>query len=191
MLSPLTLIALQRHTCVFCEKPLTEEHTYPLIEPGQLLSQTTDTGPHHRACAVERLEDILRKDPNTEVNHGYIAALYTVQAAQHSPSGRILRIHDHDPDSTVIHLFSAFNIEPIVTIVSPSPFPRSKDRHLVTRPATYEEVEQWVLPAIQDATLGVPEAEKQEVVRQIARLHAYLKTLIRETAKDTPDSPAP
>lgn len=184
MLSPLTLLALTRHTCVLCEQPLLNAHTYPLIEPGQLLSQTTDTGPHHPKCAQQRLEDILRKDPNTQTNFRYIAALWTVQTSPTSPSGRIIRLHEEDPDSTVIHLFIPLTVNLICTVAHPArpmtarlggPTPSQQRRrfHLVTRPADYDEIQTWMLPAVQDATLGATPEEVAELTQQIARLHKH------------------
>ena len=185
MLSPLTLLALTRHTCVLCEQPLINAHTYPLIEPGQLLSQTTDTGPHHPRCAQQRLEDILRKDPGTQTNFRYIAALWTVQTSATSPSGRIIRLHEEDPDSTLIHLFSPLKIDLICTIAHPArpmparlggPTPSQQRRryNLVTRPADYAEIEEWMRPALQDAdSLSKTESEQSELVQQIARLHKF------------------
>lgn len=176
MLSALTLLALTRHTCMLCEQPLAAEHTYPLIDPGQLLSQTTDTGPHHAACAQQRLEDILQRSADTQLDTPYIAALWTVQAAPTAPSGRILRIHDHDPDSTCLHLFTPCRIDVILTTAT-RPFPRAKDFHLVSRPATYDECRLWMEPAVGDAMHQAPDDQIEELRRQILRLHQFLQPL--------------
>lgn len=185
MLSPLTILALQRFTCVLCEQPLQNAHTYPLIEPGQLLSQTTEIGPHHPNCAQKRLEDILRKDPGTQTNFRYIAALWTVQTSPTSPSGRIIRLHEEDPDSTVIHLFSPLTVNLICTVAHPArpmparlggPTPSQQRRryHLVTRAADYEEIEEWMRPGLQEAANNSKtEAELSDLRQQIARLHKH------------------
>lgn len=184
MLSPLTLIALQRHTCVLCEQPLTEEHTYPLIEPGQLLSQTTSIGPHHPGCAQKHLEHLLFKNPDTQTNFPYIAALWTVQTSPTSPSGRIIRLHEEDADSTVIHLFSPLKVNVICTVAHPArPLPmrlggRAKPQryrfNLVTRAASYDETEEWMRPAIETVSNDSrTEAEQEELVQQIVRLYKH------------------
>jgi hypothetical protein len=176
MLSALTLLALQRHTCLLCEKPLTAQHTYPLIDPGQLLSQTTETGPHHFECAGIRLNAILKRSPDTLADTPYLAALWTVQAAPQAPSGRILRLHDHDPDSTFLHLFSAARIDIHHTLAT-RPFPRSLRWHLVSRPATYEEFRLWMEPAVADAMHEAPDDQIDDLRRHIATLHQRLTHL--------------
>lgn len=173
MLSTLTLLSLQRHTCMLCEQPLKDEHTYPLIEPGQLLSQTTDAGPHHPDCAQQHLEHTLRHSAATQLDTPYLAALWTVQAGPSSPSGRILRIHDHDPDSTCLHLFTPLRIDIIHTTATRT-FPRAKDFHLITRPATYEECRLWIEPAVADALHEAPADQVEELEKQIHRLHKFL-----------------
>ncbi|MFZ2281860.1 MAG: hypothetical protein WAW39_28935 [Prosthecobacter sp.] len=203
MLSPLTILALQRFTCVLCEQPLLNAHTYPLIEPGQLLSQTTDIGPHHPSCAQKHLENLLLQDPNTQTNFRYIAGLYTVQTSTTSPSGRIIRLHEEDADSTVIHLFSPLTVNLICTVAHPArPMParlggRAKTQrrryNLVTRAADYAEIEEWMSPALQDAANNSrTEAEKSDLVQQIARLHKHFPKRttpgIQEPASPTSES---
>ena len=172
MLSALTLLSLQRHTCVYCEQPLTADHTYPLIEPGQLLSQTTDTGPHHASCAEDRLLDILRRSADTQIDTPFMAALWTVQASPTAPSGRILRIHDHDPDSTCLHLFTPKSISVILTTAS-RPFPKQREFHFISRPATYDQIRRWMEPAVGDAMHNASDEQLAELCKQIARLHAF------------------
>ncbi|MBN8422860.1 MAG: hypothetical protein J0L73_28385 [Verrucomicrobia bacterium] len=213
MLSPLTILALQRFTCVLCEQPLLNAHTYPLIEPGQLLSQTTDIGPHHPSCAQKRLEDILRKDPGTQTNFRYIAGLWTVQTSPTSASGRIIRLHEEDPDSTVIHLFSPLKLDLICTVAhlarpmparlgGPTPSQQRRRYNLVTRAADYEEIQTWMFPAVHEAQTGATEDEQREIAQQIARLHKHFPkrpsdavtsagTLGEPTSPTNPATPAP
>lgn len=194
MLSPVTILALQRFTCVLCEKPLLNAHTYPLTEPGQLLSQTTKIGPHHPGCAQKHLENLLFQNPDTQTNFPYIAALWTVQTSPTSPSGRIIRLHEEDADSTVIHLFSPLKVNVICTVAHPArPLPmrlggRAKPQryrfNLVTRAADFAEIEEWMSPALQTAADNSrTEAEESDLVEQLARLYKHFP-------KRTPQSPS-
>lgn len=200
MLSPVTILALQRFTCVLCEQPLLNAHTYPLIEPGQLLSQTTSIGPHHPGCAQKHLEHLLFKNPDTQTNFPYIAALWTVQTSPTSPGGRIIRLHEEDADSTVIHLFSPLKIDLICTVAHPArpmparlggPTPAQQRRrfHLVTRAADYDEIQSWMLPAVQDATLGATTEQVAELTQQIARLHKHFPKRLPTGSADILSAP--
>ena len=184
MLSPLTLLAISRYTCMLCEQPLATEHAYPLIEPGQLLSQTTDTGPHHPDCAKKRLDNILLKSTETAPDTPYMSAIWVIQSAPNAPSARIIRLHEEDEDSSLLHLFSPLRIDLRLSL-SQHAYPRAKRMSLTTRPATYAEIQAWIEPAVQGAMMGASSEEISDVREQIARLHKHFPK------RDTGSLPVP
>lgn len=187
MLSASTLLSLRRYTCQYCEKPLEDAHTYPLIQPDQLISQTSEMGPHHLECARAQVEELLKRKAVTLEDKPQIIAFWTVKASPSSSSARIIRLNDHDPDSATLHLFSPDSIRFDHTVCS-RPFPRSTDRHLVTRPAGYEEIYLWMEPALRAATVNGTEEQIDEITHQIARL---LKHLPPRPKTDTPATHTP
>ena len=171
MLPPLTLLALRRHTCLWCEKPLTDEHAYPTLYPVTLLTQLTEIGPHHIDCGRKHIEEALHSNKLIH-QHAYISAIWVVKANTSSPSGRIIRMHDEDPDSTTLHLFSPLHIEFRHTTAF-LPAARAKYFALATRPAAYEEIQNWMLPAVQAAQTSASQDEQHEIAVQIALLHKF------------------
>lgn len=170
MLSPETLAHLAAFTCPGCEKPLGVWHCYPVTDPATLLSQLTEHAPHCLQCAQDVSEDLVtHQEPGTQnQEQSGLSVIYKVKSAPTAPSGRLVRLDDHDPSTVFIRLFSPAEI--LFYRVA------AHDRATIVSPASREEAYEWLKPAIDAASQPAPQGsdEEQEIVRQIARLMRFL-----------------
>ena len=108
-------------------------------------------------------------------------ALYVVKGSPSSPSARIIRLVEEDETTQELLLFSPDRITFFHhTIAGPDS---------ATREATYEEIESVMEPATTEAGLDASDAEKEELVRQVHRLHKFLPKRPKPEATADPLSP--
>lgn len=184
MLTPQTLQHLAAFTCPVCGGPLGRYHAYPVTDPSTLLNRLTQHAPHHRACALQVTEDIIATaaapadvvrsphppsgPPHTNESRTAnpelppLSVICTVKSTPTSPSGRIVRQHKQDPASTAIRIFTPERID--FYHVGTDNWPIT-----IVRPATNEEAEAWLTPALKASPL--PGAE---LILQIASLQLFL-----------------
>lgn len=165
MLTPSTLSHLAACTCWRCGQPLGRFHVYLLTDPVEILRQTTEHGPMHRACAMEQAETAHR-DQIATFPRALIYALYVVKSTPSSPSARIVRLHPEDTTTNQLLLFTPDEITfYLQTLDGPN---------TITREADYDEIESVMDPAAEAAGEGASADELAEIVAQIARLHKFL-----------------
>lgn len=143
---------LLAYTCPDCHKPLGVHHAYPL-EPAQCLSHLVECAPRCLECAEDYAE-----------THHTLRVVAVIKAAPQTPSGRLFRTLRDDPSTTCIRLFT----------------PERIDFHHVThnhgadiiRPATREEVFQWLKDALAAAQLAAHnnDGELAELLRHLGKL---------------------
>ena len=156
MLTATTRQHLAAFTCPHCSEPLGRFHAYPITDPATLLSRLTQAGPGHLECVQDHLEATAG-----------LHAIYIVKAAPQAPSAALVRLHQEDPDSIHLRLFSADRILfRHVTL---------HDRSAIVRPADYAEIQSWCLPTIEAAaTAAQTDDERTEITLSIALLHKHL-----------------
>lgn len=143
-------------TCPECGEPLGRFHAYPL-DPAQCLSQTVECAPMHLDCAQTYAE-----------THHTLRAVAVIKATPTTPSGKLFRTLRDDPSTTCIRLYT----------------PERIDFHHVThnngadiiRPATREEVFQWLKDALTDAQVAAHhnDDELAELLRHLGKLGSKL-----------------
>ena len=178
--SALTLQHLAAYTCPRCCEPLGRFHAYPLLSPDQVISLTSDMGPHHRHCADEQLEDLWLQTAGT-LTPG-LAVVAIVKAGPTRPSARLTRLNPADPDSATLLLFSPETVHFHHIAVH--------DKALIIRPATNEEVFRYMEPAIQDAmTTAKPGTdEHRELLLTLGRIQKLWIQPERTPPSDSPSS---
>lgn len=190
MLSPSILAHFAAFTCPHCHEPLGRFHAYPLLEPAQVISSTSNLAPMHLTCAEECHEQLLQAQPPEQPSR--LSVIAVVKASPQSPSARLIRLHPEDPDTTTFLLFTPDTLhflhqslsisgKPLPTTANgsasdPSTTANSGAAALITRPATNAEVLQWMSPAIEAAMLkahGNPEEIKELTVTlgRLQKLH--------------------
>lgn len=164
MLTPATILALHSGQCPRCEKILGVHHAYPVTDPATLINLLTEHPPHCRQCAIE----IAEAPPlNGDLQH--LAAVIVVKASGLGmPTGRLLKLHPEDKATWFVQLYTPSEI----TISHVTHCPAAE----IVRPATNEQVEAWLTPAIQaaSATIAPGTDEYRELLRQLAALQRHI-----------------
>lgn len=165
MLTRETLLQIVSDICPGCQRPLGVHHAYPVTDPETLLTNLTDHPPRCLTCATE----IAEAQPAPEDGRPRLAVVIVVKVSSIGmPSGRMLKLHEEDPSTWRIHLFTPKDIH---------------FRHLtlhdlaqMARPATNEEAQAWLTPAIAHLSSTIPPGtdENKELIRQIALLQRHL-----------------
>lgn len=147
MLTRIQLTHLAGYVCPSCAKLLGRYHAYPVRLPT-LISGLADSVPMHLECA-HSYHDL---ETSTDVT-----AVWVVKSSSpNSPSGRLF---ERTPGEWFIHLFS----------------PERIDLFRDGRPATYDEIQEAMLPVIKQALEAAgSEDEVEKITRQVATLHRYL-----------------
>lgn len=145
MLTAATLHHLAAFTCPGCQQSLGRFHAYPITDPSALLLYLTEQPPMHLSCAETAIE-----------GQQTTAAIYIVKAAPKAASAALVRLHPEDPETVYMRMFSPDSIHFPLTL-------------------TYDQIRDWILPAVAAAKQQATSNEElQELVGQIARLHAFL-----------------
>jgi hypothetical protein len=158
MLTREILLQIASDTCPGCQRPLGVHHAYPVTDPETLLTMLTDHPPRCLTCATE----IAEAQPEPEDGRPHLAVVIVVKVSSISmPSGRLLKLHPEDPATWRIHLYTPKDIH---------------FRAQMIRPATNEEVQSWLTPALEhlSATLAPDTEPHRELITQIARLQRHL-----------------
>lgn len=146
MLTRIQLTHLAGYVCPYCAKLLGRYHAYP-VSPATLISHLADSVPMHLECA-QKYDEL----------HGCEMTIVWVvkSSSPNAPSGKLF---EQTPGNWWIHLYSPERIE----------------FYHAGKPATYEQIQEAVQPAANMAAeAATSEAEIEEIIRQVAKLHRYL-----------------
>lgn len=189
MLLPTIAHHLGTFTCPQCNEPLGRYHAYLLNRPAQILSQLAEHPPAHLGCieyALENPDTIPPADPSEPVIPNNITCLVTVKAAPTTPSARLVRLpHPETGEPTpCLHLFTPDTLRFLHLTWSAG--------HIVTRPATPEEIINWMTPALADAlTKATTGDEQRTILHQLGLIGSRLPQHERVAFKAHLGAPPP
>lgn len=167
MLLPTIAHCLANYLCSHCEQPLGCFHAYHLHRPDQLLSQLADHAPCHLGCIEAALEETALQ------NGPVLTCIATVKASPTSPSGRLVRLpHPETGEpSAHVHLFTPDTLRFLHLSAHPSPIKLNSDFEIgpsvlntITRPATPDEIIDWMTPALADALGKATTGDEQRTI---------------------------
>lgn len=195
MLLPTIAHHLGTFTCPQCNEPLGRYHAYHLHQPGMLLSQLADHAPCHLGCIEAALEE-------TELQNGpVITCIATVKASPTSPSGRLVRLpHPETGEPTAhVHLFTPDTLRFLHLSAHPSPIKLNSDFEIgpsvlntITRPATPDEIIDWMTPALADALGKATTGDEQRtILHQLGLIGSRLPQHERAAFKTAIQPPSP
>jgi hypothetical protein len=167
MLTREILLQIASDTCPGCQRPLGVHHAYPVTDSETLLTMLTDHPPRCLTCATE----IAEAQPEPKDGRPHLAVVIVVKVSSISmPSGRLLKLHPEDPTTWRIHLDTPKDIH-FRHVTN-----HEESRAQMIRPATNEEAEAWLTPALEhlSATLAPDTEPHRELITQIARLQRHL-----------------
>lgn len=170
MLTRDTLLQIASGTCPGCDRPTGRHHAYPVTDPETLFTMLTDHPPRCRTCATEIAEAL----PAPQDGRPHLAIVIVIKVSSIGmPSGRLLKLHPEDHTTWRIHLHSPHAIH--FRHLTPH------DLAQMIRPATNEEAEAYLTPALAHLSATIPPDTEPhtELLNQITRLQKHLPKRIK------------
>lgn len=166
MLTRETFLQIASDTCPGCQRPLGVHHAYPVTDPETLITRLTDHPPRCLTCATQIAED----QPAPQDGRPHLAIIIVIKVSSFGmPSGKIIKLHAEDPTTWRIHLFTPEVIHFLHLT--------THDLAEMSRPASNDEAETWLLPTIQSMTqrLSPKSEEFREFCRQLSTLQHHIR----------------
>lgn len=192
-----TAHCLSHFLCPRCGEPLGVHHAYHLPQPSQILSQLANHPPCHLACVEAMLEETPLTPPGADTPASAIACIAVVKAGPSSPSARLIKLDHPELGGTELHHLHLFTperirFEHLSAWPANEPMQKPDAVHTVTRPATAQEIINWITPALSVALhRATSEDERRTIIHQLGLIQSRLPDRDRAAFKAYLEAPPP